>query len=145
MSLIRDECIEFNEVRKICVAFEKGKKYQLNNNSDHQIKKVKVDKCVLKEAVTKKCDYLMSIDSIKRVIFIELKGGDLSHAVKQLYSAIDVFKGEFINYQIDARIVGSRDVPGFINTADYLKLERKIHQFEGEIKRSTNNIYTEYI
>lgn len=33
MSLILAKCIEFNESRKICIAYENGKKYQLNNTS----------------------------------------------------------------------------------------------------------------
>ncbi len=80
-----------------------------------------------------------------RVILIELKGGDLVHALKQLYSTIIYLKSEFINYQIDARIVGSRDVPGFINTPYYIKLEKQIYPTKGKIGRGTNNIYTESI
>ncbi len=83
----------------------------------------------------------MEIKSIERVIFIELKGGDLAHALRQLFSAITLLKKEFGNFQIDARIVGSRDVPGFISLPDYLKLEKEIHFTKGKIERATNNIY----
>lgn len=112
MSLIPSRCIEFDEKRKICIAFEKGKTYKLNNDSRYKIKKVKVDKCVDQKKGEKRCDYLMEIETIKKIIFIELKGGDLVHALRQLYSTINYFKTEFSNYQIDARIIGSRDVPG---------------------------------
>ncbi len=95
MSLIPDECIEFNEERKICIAFEKGKTYRLNNNSNYKIRKVKVDNCITEAIREKRCDYLMEIKSIERVIFIELKGGDLAHALRQLYSAIVSLKAEF--------------------------------------------------
>ena len=87
----------------------------------------------------------MEIKSIDRVIFIELKGGDLVHALKQIYTTILYLKAEFKNYQIDARIVGSRDVPGFISLPYYSKLEREIRKHKGQIIRSTNNIYIENI
>lgn len=145
MNLITDKCIEFDEERKICVAFEKGKTYRLNNNSGYKIRKVKVDKCIAQDMGEKRCDYLMEIKSIERVIFIELKGGDLAHALRQLYSAITFLKKEFVNFQMDARIVGTRDVPGFIGLPDYLKLEKVIRAAKGKIERATNNIYSENI
>lgn len=145
MSLILDECIEFDEERKICIAFEKVKTYRLNNNSNYKIKKVKVDNCISRNIGEKRCDYLMEVNSIKRVIFIELKGGDLAHALKQLYSAITFLRKQFANFQIEARIVGSRDVPGFIGLPDYLKLEKVIRAAKGKIERATNNIYSENI
>ncbi len=145
MSLILNKCVEFDEERKICIAFEKGKTYRLNNNSSYKIRKVKVDKCIAQDIGEKRCDYLMEIKSIERVIFIELKGGDLAHALRQLFSAITLLKKEFGNFQIDARIVGSRDVPGFISLPDYLKLEKEIRFTKGKIERATNNIYSENI
>jgi hypothetical protein len=93
----------------------------------------------------KRCDYLMSIEEKKRVIFIELKGGGLSAAVKQLYDTIIYLKGEFKGYQIDARIVGRRDVPGISGTPDYRKLAREVNPTNGIIYRATNNIYSENI
>lgn len=145
MSLIPSKCIEFDEERKICIAFEKGKVYKLNNNSGYKIRKVKVDKCVEQKDGEKRCDYLMEIEKIKKIIFIELKGGDLVHALRQLYFTIIYFKTQFGNYQIDARIIGSRDVPGFINTGEYIRLEKEIRSTKGSIERRTNNIYIESI
>lgn len=144
MSLIPTECVEFDDERKICIAVEKGKMYKLNNNSRYKIKKVKVDNCI-PHRDEKRCDYLMEIKSINKAIFIELKGGDLVHALKQINGTINYFKAEFKNYQIDVRIVGSRDVPGFINLPNYSKLEREIYKTRGKIIRATNNIYTENI
>lgn len=145
MSLILSKCIEFDEERKICVAFEKGKTYRLNNNSNYRIKKVKVDKCLAQSMGEKRCDYLMEIKSIKRVIFIELKGGDLVHGLRQLYSAITYLKTEFLSYQIDTRIIGSGDVPNFINLPAYRKLAKEILPTGGSIERATNNNYSETI
>lgn len=145
MNLILAKCIEFKEKRKICIAYENGKKYQLNNVSDITIRKVNVDKCLVQNIGEKRCDFLMDTDDLKRVFFIELKGRDLNKAVIQIYSTIIYLKPEFMNYRIDARIVGSKDVPGFKNTPDYKKLAKEVLPTKGTIERGTNNIYTENI
>jgi hypothetical protein len=145
MSLIFDNCIEFHDNRKICVATQRGKKYVLNNISGLTIRKVVVDGCLLQNGNEKRCDYLMSFENVmRRVIFIELKGGSLTDALKQVYSTILYLKDEFKNYRFDARIIGSRDVPGFINTPDYRKLAREVKPF-GTIIRATNNFYSENV
>lgn len=145
MSLIPNECIEFGDERKICIAFENGKTYRLNNDSNYTIRKVKIDKCIDQNTEGKRCDYLMEIKSMKRAIFIELKGGDLVHALRQIYSAIIHLKPEFKNYQLDARIVGNRDVLKFINIPDYRKLAKEILPTKGTIERATNKILSENI
>ena len=145
MNLILAECIEFNEKRKVCIAYENGKKYQLNNTSDVIVRKVKVDKCLVQNIGERRCDFLMNADELTRVFFIELKGSDLNKAVNQIYSTIIYLKSEFKNYRIDARIVGSKDVPGFKNTPDYKKLAKEILPTKGSIQRGTNNFYSENI
>lgn len=145
MSLILEKCIEFNERRKICIATENGKKYQLNNNSDVIVRKVKIDKCLQQNFGEKRCDFLMDISEYKRVFFIELKGGALNHAIKQVYSTIIYLKSEFKEYILEVRIVGNKDVPGFKNTPDYKRLAKEILASKGTIERGTNMIYVEDI
>ena len=145
MSLILEECIEYKERWRVCVAYENAKKYQLNNTSGRIIRKVKVDKCLPQNFGEKRCDFLMDCEELERVIFIELKGGDLTKAVKQIYSTILYLKYEFTNYRMDARIVGSKDVPKFKNTPDYRKLAKEVLPTGGTIQRGTNKIYTENI
>lgn len=145
MSLILSDCIEFNEKRKKCVAYEKGKTYNLNNISNFIIRKVKVDKCLNQGIGEKRCDFLMDIEEVKRVFFIELKGGDLDKAAKQLYQTIVYLKNEFVGFRIDARIVGSGDVPNFKNNASYRKLLKEILPTSGKIISATNKTYTENI
>ncbi|MDQ6842821.1 MAG: hypothetical protein M3Z92_00515 [Bacteroidota bacterium] len=145
MSLILAKCIEFTEERKICIAEENGKKYQLNNMSGIIIRKVRVDKCLGQEVGEKRCDFLMETQEMKRVFFIELKGGDLNRALNQIHSTILYLKSEFKNYRIDARIVSSRDVPSLKINADYRKLAKEVLPTKGTIERGTNNIYIESI
>jgi len=145
MSLILSKCIEFNEKRKICIAIENGKKYVLINDSDLIIRKVKIDGCLPQNNNEKRCDFLMNVESIKRVFFIELKGGDLVKAVNQITSSIDYLKKEFVGYQIEARIIGSRDVPNLISDPNYVRLAKRVLPTNGEIIRATNKIYKESI
>jgi len=147
MSLILKECIEFDEVRKICVAEENGKKFEIINKSQFQIRKIKVDFCLNQLGNQKRCDYLMSIDKSNKpiVFFIELKGGDLIKAVKQLNDSIFFLKSEFHHYIVNARIIGSRDVPQIINNPEYRKLLRVTKASSGTIKRNTNKIMSEQI
>lgn len=127
MNLVPEECVEHNDRRKICVAEENGKKYQLNNKSGITIKKVKVDKCLEQKVNEKRCDFLIEAKELKRVFFIELKGADLNKAVTQIHSSIVYLKSEFKNYKIDARIVGSKDVPDIKITANYRNLLKKFY------------------
>ena len=145
MSLILAKCVEYSDERKICVVSERGKTYRLNNESGFKVRTVKVDKCLQQIEGEKRCDYLMNInhEKLKRAIFIELKGGGLSDALKQLYATIIYLKEEFKGYRRDVRIVGSKDVPGFINLPDYRKLAKEVFPTGGTIERGTNNIYTE--
>lgn len=145
MSIITANCIEFKDRRKKAIAYENKKKYVLVNNSRIEVRKVKVDKCLAQKIGEKRCDFLMDIEELNRVFFIELKGGDLNKAVNQIYSTILFLKSEFMNFRIDARIVGSRDVPEFKNTPDYKKLAKEVLPTKGTIEIGTNNIYTENI
>ena len=146
MSLIIDQCTEYYDERRTCIAKENGKIYRLENVSGYQIRKVKVDKCFPQRLGEKRCDYLMVVNTqdLKRAIFIELKGGALNDAVKQIHSTIIYVKTEFLDFQVDARIVGTRNVPAFKNTPDYLKLSREIGSSD-RIKISTNREYSENI
>lgn len=146
MSLIPDNCIEHYDTRNECVASENKKIYKLVNASKFKIKKIKIDKC-LPQVGEKRCDYLISIGekNTKKVFFIELKGGRLVDAIKQIHSTIVYLKEEFKDFEMNARIVGSRDVPGFINNPYYLKLKKVIDPTNGTIERSTNKFYSEAI
>ena len=147
MNFIPAKCIEFNEKRRICTALQNGKTYRLNNESGFTIRKVVVDNCLIQGIGERRCDYLMNYEghNFKRVIFIELKGGALVDALKQIFSTIVLLKEDFKNHQIDARIVGSRDVPGFINTPEYRKLAKEVIPTNGKVERGTNKIYEETV
>ncbi len=147
MSLILKACIEHEDNRNECVAYENGKTFKLVNQSGFVVRKVKVDKCLPQGEGEKRCDFLFSIDcpEMKRVFFIELKGGRLVDAVKQIHGTINYLKEDFKGYVLEARIVGSGDVPNLRANPYYLRLQRAIHPIKGTIKRATNKYLEETI
>ncbi len=66
-------------------------------------------------------------------------------AVKQINESINYLKSEFNDYIINARIIGSRDVPKIISGAEYRKLLKVTKLTLGTIKRNTNKIMSEKI
>jgi hypothetical protein len=146
MTLIPTKCID-HEKRKVYVVSEKGKSYSLQNQSDFLIKVARVDKCFPQNEGEKRCDYLMYMaeKKMRRAIFIELKGGDLAHGIKQVYETLIYLKPALDNYRLDARIIGNRNVPNLISLPIYRKLAKEILPTRGKIKFATNGKYSENI
>ncbi|OHE16234.1 MAG: hypothetical protein A2540_03665 [Sulfurimonas sp. RIFOXYD2_FULL_37_8] len=63
----------------------------IDNKSKLAINKVTVDGCLIDSNTSLKCDYLFEIldgSTIIKVLYIELKGKDLTHAILQLEATI---------------------------------------------------------
>lgn len=60
-------------------------KFRLENPNKSNIRLVQVDDCAIKEGL--RCDYLVILPD-KQELYIELKGRDVEHAVKQIESSI---------------------------------------------------------
>lgn len=146
MSLINNNCVEFHDTRPECKADHNGKKYVLNNKSGFKVRKVKIELCLKNVKEGDRCDYLFSIDKQNNnlVFFVELKGGDLVKAVNQIIHTIHLLRNEFMGYRIEARIVGTRNVPGLTSFPAYRKLAGLIKP-NGKIKVRTNRFYSENI
>jgi hypothetical protein len=143
MSLIPNGCIEYNEVRKICVAEEKGKKYTLINDSGFTIQKIRVDGCISQQPGEKRCDYLFKLEKGEpdRAVFVELKGGDLIQAIRQVTDTINYLGPELSAYKKFVRIIGSRDVQRLRLNPAYSKLIRLTPSDHFEY--ATNGNYSE--
>lgn len=76
------------------------------NPNQHLLTKVYVDGCQIIEGV--KCDYLI-LDHCHNEYFVELKGKDLSHAVKQLEATIQQLSDKNSTVKKQAIIVSSRN------------------------------------
>jgi len=80
------ECEEHRSDTKIVLQEKKSKITFLNPNQD-EILIIKVDGCVISDNETLRCDYaLIPSDAVE--IYVELKGSDIAHAVKQIESTI---------------------------------------------------------
>ena len=145
MSLILQNCIDFRDKRKECIASENGKTFKLENKGSVSIRKVKVDKCIPQKAGEGRCDFVMDIEEMKKVFFIELKGGNLTKALQQITDSILYLQTEYKDFIFEARIVGTRDVPNFLSSDNYKKLAQLIIPTTGTIKRATNKFYSESI
>ncbi len=68
---------------------EKSKKIIIKNVSRVRINEVKVDKCLIEDEL--KCDWLYEIecDELEKIYYVELKGKDINHALKQIINTID--------------------------------------------------------
>ncbi len=72
---------------KIITIQENRSKIYFLNPEQWQIRKLKIDGCAIKDNVTSRCDYgLVPCDGVE--IYVELKGRDVSGAVKQIISTI---------------------------------------------------------
>lgn len=82
------ECEDYTSDAKIVLQENKSKIIFLNPNQK-EIITIKVDGCVIKDDKILRCDYaLIPCDEIE--IYVELKGSDVLHAVKQIESTINL-------------------------------------------------------
>jgi hypothetical protein len=80
------ECEEYKSDARLVLQENKSKITFLNPNQD-QVLIIRVDGCVIKDNEILRCDYaIVPCDEIE--IYVELKGSNISHAVKQIESTI---------------------------------------------------------
>lgn len=80
------ECEEYRTDTKIVLQENRSKITFLNPNQD-KILTIKIDGCVISDNNVLRCDYAIVLSN-EVEIYIELKGSDISHAVKQIESTI---------------------------------------------------------
>lgn len=82
------ECEEYKSDARIVLQENRSKITFLNPNQD-QILLITVDNCAINDNETLRCDYaIIPCDEVE--IYVELKGSDVSHAVKQIESTISL-------------------------------------------------------
>ncbi len=78
------------------------------NKKNELLVEVKIDDCLLTKSPTVRCDFMVQHKNINH--YIELKGTDYEHAIKQLGKSIEIFNSCFPNKKCKAIIVLSRAV-----------------------------------
>lgn len=113
--------------QSIVVSCENGKKHIIDNHkSKYCIYQYKIDGDIVTSQTVLKCDYIVEVDTDNESIafIIELKGSDVSHAIDQIKSTLDMFKAEFRNYKIFPRIICSSRVHS-INSSKIRDFKKK--------------------
>lgn len=89
----------------IIVLKENRSRLVINNSRKEKIRRVVVDGCVITEG--QRCDFLI-IDSNNVEYFIELKGCDVEHAIKQLETTINKLGAKIKSVKRQSIVVSSR-------------------------------------
>jgi len=119
---------------KNIVVKENGREFRIKNSSNIEINRVKVDGCFIKSG--NRCDYLFEVLSKSRVLYIELKGKDIQHALEQIDATIKHCKDIHKNFIKECYIVASR-VPK--ETTKTQMLKRKFKSSLGTIPNISTN------
>ena len=138
----RETCIEFSDTRLHVKCEEKKKKYILENTRRKQIVCYRMDGGIIRvdskvpEGV-EKCDYLYIIDDDNPVaVLTELKGVDVSKAIRQINSTLILFKSFFRKCSnVYGRIVVASAVPRLNASPAYVKLQNELRKsYKGNLK-----------
>lgn len=93
---------------KLITAEENKRKFIIVNKNGKEIRKVKVDGCLINDQ-RERCDYLFEIGApFTRVIYLELKGADVGKAFHQLEATIKACSKRHSGVERCCHIVASR-------------------------------------
>ena len=133
-----DCCI--SDTRKSIVIKEKKCQITFLNRHEKKIFQIRVDDCLIKEGI--KCDYLVLVPENKRAFFIELKGQDFLHAIRQINTSIDQLIPQLYSTEINARIVLTKvNTPNLMNNPLILKFEKRIKKLNGCLIKGTIKLF----
>lgn len=116
---------------------ENGCRHIGNNVSRQYVRHFKVDGEVFSGPGEERCDYLLLNDEAKTSYYIELKGSDLSKAIRQIENTIRLIAPSLSGYAILRRIVyhtGSHNV----HASDVLRWKAKCKAVIKEREYSEN-------
>lgn len=89
------------------VVQENKSRFEVINKNKIEVKKVEVDGCLINDH-REKCDWIISIASLNKAFFIELKGCDIDKAISQLKSTLNHTKGEYESFERQCFAVTTR-------------------------------------
>ena len=127
------ECVRNNPV----VVREKKSRYRLENPTSKEICKTRIDNCYINQG--KRCDWLVVDCEAANAYFVELKGADFRHAIRQIISTIDHIGSDLDGFSLFARVVFTRSPTPFLrNIPDVLKLKKRLKKRGGDLRMETN-------
>lgn len=120
-------CIIYRDYRKQAVCEEKKKRYNIINDKEYMIALFHMDGGIIcDEDNVQKCDFMYIIydPDCPTAIFVELKGNDIYHAVRQLKASLDMYGSE-LKRRICVRIICS-SVPRLYNDPLFKNLRKEL-------------------
>lgn len=108
----------------IIISKENDRVHKAYNVNKSKVFHYKFDGDIICDSNIRKCDFLIENETKKDIYLIELKGSDLTHAISQIDSSINILKNKIVNYNIKIRIIcHSRSHQ--INSNDVRKFKEK--------------------
>ena len=86
ISILSEKKVHFNERRT-------RSEFILDNKNEIEIKNIKIDYCIITKGI--RCDFAAVIPDNDITYWIELKGRDVNHAIKQLTTSFENLKKHF--------------------------------------------------
>jgi hypothetical protein len=127
------QCIEFSDKRSNATFKDKKAQpiYVFPNTSNDAISGLRVDGCLLENNI--RCDYLLlnHNDNKSWAVFIELKGSDLLHAVRQIDSSINQLSSQLHQYTLHGRIVLTKTNTVAFQSTEYINLRARFKKLGG--------------
>jgi hypothetical protein len=144
MSLNKD-CIQYSGSKKDCPVYQNGKTYRIINQSGSALSVYEVDPCLIPDRLEKKCDYLILADAEKegKAFLIELKGSDISSAIQQIESSLNILGTSLKGYKIFGRVIGRRVTPNIRSRR--ASLEEKLRLLGGNLQIVSGAEYVETV
>lgn len=138
----RTKCIESSDNRSNVKCEENKKKYILENTLREHVISCRMDGGIVVEDMNvpkgmNRCDYLL-VDGKreKTAILVELKGVNVSDALKQISNTLVIFRDFFSSFQhVYGRAVVVSAVPNLKATPEYVKLDKALRaKYKGNLK-----------
>lgn len=144
MPLSKD-CIQYSGDKKDCPVSQKGKTYRIINSSRSVLNVYVVDPCLIPDMQQKKCDYLVLADNpcSPKAFFIELKGSDITGAIRQIENSVRILGGAVRSYHVFARIIGRRVTPNIKSRR--ASLDEKLRELGGNLHIASATEYLEEV
>lgn len=120
--------------------------YRGDNNERNELIVYKIEEGILKNEPGLKCDFGLYTVSSNTIRFIELKGSDLKHAIKQIINSIKnvVDKNSIEVDRIHGRVVLSKVRTPDMNSTYEKELKRMLKKRNGDFRRE-NSVLKEVV
>ena len=127
------QCIVFCDTRSTPSCSEKNKTYMLNIGT-HQfnVTLYHIDAGVINDNNAMKCDYAFALP--QELIFVELKGNEVRHAIEQLLATINCLQVDRSKMRLYGRISTTSNAIPKIMTNEQLRLEKILKKSGGNLK-----------